>query len=108
MRIAVEEIFGPVQQILKFKTMDEVIERSNATDYGLAAGIFTKDMDRANMYIQGVRAGTVWVNTFLEGGAHVPFGGYKMSGVGRESGDDGLREYLQVKAVVTKIPQKNC
>ncbi|XP_074604211.1 aldehyde dehydrogenase 1A1-like isoform X2 [Brevipalpus obovatus] len=108
MRIAVEEIFGPVQQILKFKTMDEVIERSNDTDYGLAAGIFTKNMDNANMYIQGVRAGTVWVNTFLDGSAQIPFGGYKMSGIGREGGDDGLREYLQVKAVVTKITQKNC
>ncbi|XP_074602585.1 aldehyde dehydrogenase, mitochondrial-like [Brevipalpus obovatus] len=107
MRIAVEEIFGPVMQVMKFETIDEAIKRSNETEYGLAAGIFTKDMDKANMYIQGVRAGTVWVNTFLAFGSNVPFGGYKMSGIGREGGFDGLKEYYQVKAVVTKIPQKN-
>ncbi|XP_053208957.1 aldehyde dehydrogenase 1A1-like isoform X2 [Panonychus citri] len=107
MKIAVEEIFGPVQQILKFKTLDEVIERSNDTTYGLAAGIITKDMDTALMYTQGVRAGTVWVNTFLSLGPQMPFGGYKMSGVGREGGEDGIKEYYQVKSVVVKIPKKN-
>lgn len=107
MKIAVEEIFGPVQQILKFKTLDEVIERSNDTTYGLAAGIFTKNLDTANMYTQAVRAGTVWVNTFLAFGAQMPFGGYKMSGIGREGGEDGIKEYCQIKSVVVAIPQKN-
>nr|AYV89215.1 retinal dehydrogenase 1-like isoform X1 [Tetranychus evansi] len=107
MRIAVEEIFGPVQQILKFKTLDEVIERSNDTTYGLAAGIFTKSLDTANMYTQGVRAGTVWINTFLAFGPQMPFGGYKMSGIGREGGEDGIKEYCQIKSVVIAIPQKN-
>uniref|UniRef100_T1KZR2 Aldehyde dehydrogenase domain-containing protein n=2 Tax=Tetranychus urticae TaxID=32264 RepID=T1KZR2_TETUR len=107
MKIAVEEIFGPVQQILKFKTLDEVIERSNDTTYGLAAGIFTKNLDTANMYTQAVRAGTVWVNTFLAFGAQMPFGGYKMSGIGREGGEDGIKEYCQIKSVVIAIPQKN-
>lgn len=107
MRIAKEEIFGPVQQILKFKTLDEAIKRSNESEYGLAAGIFTKDMDKAMMYMQGARAGSVWVNTFLAFGPQMPFGGYKMSGIGREGGEDGLKEYFQIKSVVIKIPKKN-
>lgn len=63
MRIAREEIFGPVQQLIRFKNIDEVIERANKTDYGLAAAVFTKDLDKANHIVQGLRAGTVWVLT---------------------------------------------
>ncbi|RWS30148.1 retinal dehydrogenase 1-like protein [Leptotrombidium deliense] len=105
MRIAKEEIFGPVQQILKFKTMEEVIERANKTHYGLAAGVFTKDIDKAMTYAQAVQAGTVWINTYMAFGAQAPFGGYKMSGVGREMGEDGLREFCEIKTV-SKI--KSC
>lgn len=107
MRIAQEEIFGPVQQILKFDTMDEVLKRANDTSYGLAAGCITNDINKALMFSQGIQAGTVWVNTQLEGGAQCPFGGFKDSGHGREGNLDGLLEYCEVKTVTVKIPQKN-
>lgn len=107
MTIAREEIFGPVQQILKFKNVDEVIERANDTDYGLAAAIFTKNIDRANYLVQALRAGTVWINTYNAICPQAPFGGYKMSGHGRELGEYGLEGYTEVKTVITKINQKN-
>lgn len=107
MRIAKEEIFGPVQQLIRFKNIDEVIERANKSDYGLAAAVFTKDLDRANHIIQGLRAGTVWVNTYNAFGAQVPFGGYKMSGHGRENSEYALQNYTEVKSVIVKVPQKN-
>ena len=99
MTIAKEEIFGPVQSIFKFKTFDEVVERSNNTNYGLAAGVFTQDIDKALAFSQQVEAGTVWVNTFLALSPQVPFGGFKESGFGRENGEDGLHEYLEIKTV---------
>ncbi|RYR18112.1 hypothetical protein Ahy_B03g062736 isoform D [Arachis hypogaea] len=105
MLIAKEEIFGPVQSILKFKDLDEVIERANNTRYGLAAGVFTKNIDTANTLTRALRVGTVWVNCFDTFDAAIPFGGYKMSGQGREKGEYSLKNYLQVKAVVT--PLKN-
>ncbi|KAK7869070.1 hypothetical protein R5R35_000789 [Gryllus longicercus] len=107
MTIAREEIFGPVQQILRFKSLDEVLERANKTDYGLAAAVFTKDIDRANHIIQGLRAGTVWVNCYNIINPQAPFGGFKMSGNGRELGEYGLEAYTEVKTVIVKIPQKN-
>ncbi|PIA40491.1 hypothetical protein AQUCO_02500299v1 [Aquilegia coerulea] len=105
MLIAKDEIFGPVQSILKFKELDEVIKRANSTRYGLAAGVFTKNIDTANTLTRALRAGTVWVNCFDVFDAAIPFGGYKMSGHGREKGIYSLNNYLQVKAVVT--PLKN-
>ncbi|XP_053996307.1 aldehyde dehydrogenase, mitochondrial [Hylaeus anthracinus] len=107
MTIAKEEIFGPVQQILKFSSLNEVINRANATDYGLAAAVFTKDIDKANYIVQGLRAGTVWVNTYNALAPQVPFGGYKMSGHGREQGKYGLEAYTEVKSVIVKVNQKN-
>ncbi|XP_018017996.1 aldehyde dehydrogenase, mitochondrial [Hyalella azteca] len=107
MRIAQEEIFGPVMQILKFSDIKEVIERANNTQYGLAAAVFTNDLDKANLFAQGLRAGTVWINCYDVLNAQTPFGGYKMSGQGRENSEFGLRNYLEVKAVITKLPNKN-
>ncbi|XP_051854379.1 aldehyde dehydrogenase 1A1 [Antechinus flavipes] len=107
MRIAKEEIFGPVQQIMKFKTIDEVIERANHTHYGLAAGIFTKDLDKAITVSSALQAGTVWVNCYSVVSAQSPFGGFKMSGNGRELGEYGLHEYTEVKTVTIKISEKN-
>ncbi|RWS00879.1 retinal dehydrogenase 1-like protein, partial [Dinothrombium tinctorium] len=107
MRIAKEEIFGPVQQILKFKTMEEVIERANATHYGLAAGVFTNDMNKAFTFMQGVQTGIVWINGYFIFSSQVPIGGFKQSGIGRENGEDCLREYCEIKTVVVSIPQKN-
>lgn len=85
--------------------IDEVIRRANATSYGLAAGVFTKNVDTANTLMRALRAGTVWINCFNVFDAAIPFGGYKMSGIGREKGIYSLNNYLQVKAVIT--PLKN-
>ncbi|KAJ1698800.1 hypothetical protein LUZ63_007312 [Rhynchospora breviuscula] len=103
MVIAQEEIFGPVQSILKFKDLNEVIQRANASKYGLAAGVFTNNLNTANTLMRALRVGTVWINCFDVFDAAIPFGGYKMSGVGREKGIDSLKNYLQVKAVVTPL-----
>lgn len=107
MKIATEEIFGPVQQILKFNTVEEAIERANNTTYGLAAAVFTKSLDNAIMVSNALQAGTVWVNCYNQFRQQAPFGGFKMSGNGRELGSYGLKGYLETKAVVIKIPQKN-
>lgn len=107
MDIAKKEIFGPVQQIIKFSQLDEVVERANNTEYGLAAAIFTKDLDKANYLIQKIRAGTVWVNDYNVFGNQVPFGGFKQSGIGRENGPYGINNYTEVKAVVVKLTDKN-
>ncbi|CAG2120388.1 unnamed protein product, partial [Medioppia subpectinata] len=103
MTIAKEEIFGPVQSILKFKTLDEVIERANNTTYGLAAGAFTKDVNRALKLTKDLEAGNVWINTYFAFKLQAPFGGYKQSGIGRECGEESLHEYLEVKSVVIKL-----
>lgn len=107
MRIAKEEIFGPVQSILKFETMDEVIERANNTNYGLAAGVLSKDIDKALMFAQAVQAGSVWVNCYDAITPQTPFGGFKQSGIGRELGAEGLKEYLETKTVSIKVPTRN-
>nr|UQZ95910.1 retinal dehydrogenase1 [Callistoctopus minor] len=107
MRIAKEEIFGPVQQIIKFRDIDEVLERANNTHYGLGAAIFTKDIDKAMAFTSAVQAGTVWVNTYNSVFPQAPFGGFKMSGIGRELGEYGLHEYTEVKNVIIKVAQKN-
>ncbi|KYN29385.1 PREDICTED: aldehyde dehydrogenase, mitochondrial [Trachymyrmex cornetzi] len=107
MTIAKEEIFGPVQQILKFHDLEEVIERANNTDYGLAAAVLTNDINKANYIVQGLRAGTVWINTYNAIIPQVPFGGFKMSGHGRELGEYGLEAYTEVKSVIVQLEQKN-
>jgi len=107
MRIAQEEIFGPVQSILKFGTLDEAIERANATCYGLAAGILTNDINTGLKFSQAVQAGSVWVNCYDHTIAHTPFGGFKQSGHGRELGPEGVKDYLEVKTVTIAIDQKN-
>jgi len=107
MKICQEEIFGPVQVIQKFSTVDEVVERANTNSYGLAAAVFTKDVSTAIYMSNSLRAGTVWVNCYDVLEAQVPFGGYKMSGQGRELGEYGLEAYTEVKTVTIAIPQKN-
>ena len=87
--------------------MNEVIRRCNDTKYGLAAGILTNNLESALRFTQGVKAGSVWVNCYDTGSIQTPFGGYKMSGQGRELGEDGVHEYTEVKAVTIKIPIKN-
>ena len=104
MTIAKEEIFGPVMSILKFKNVDEVIERANNSHYGLAAGVVTKNIETAIKLSNGIRAGTVYVNCYDVFDANTPFGGFKDSGLGRELGEAGLRNYLESKTVIIKRP----
>lgn len=107
MKIAREEIFGPVQSLFKFKTTEEVIERANKTTYGLAAGLFTRDLDTAHKVSHALEAGVVWINTFFEICPQTPFGGYKMSGISREMGEEGILAYTEVKTIITKVTEKN-
>jgi aldehyde dehydrogenase (NAD+) len=99
MRIAREEIFGPVISALPFDTLDEAVRRGNDTPYGLGAGVFTRDLGKAHQLVNRLRAGSVWVNTYHAIDPAVPFGGYKMSGYGREGGAEHLDEYLNTKGV---------
>ena len=104
MTIAKEEIFGPVMSIMKFKGVDEVIQRANNSNYGLGAGIVTKNIDNAIKISNALRAGTVYVNSYDVFDANTPFGGYKDSGIGRELGEYGLKNYLETKTVIIKRP----
>nr|XP_049694658.1 aldehyde dehydrogenase 1A1 [Helicoverpa armigera] len=106
MTIAKEEIFGPVQSILKFDTLEEVIDRANNTNYGLAAGIFTTNVNNALQFSKYVEAGVVWVNMYFGQGPQAPFGGFKESGIGRENGLAALDAYLEVKTVTISLPKK--
>jgi len=103
MSIATDEIFGPVLSVLKFSEMDELVSRANNTLYGLAAAVWTGDVKKANHVAKHVRAGTVWVNCYDVFDAAAPFGGFKMSGTGRELGEDGLKPYLETKTVTVSL-----
>ncbi len=103
MKIAQEEIFGPVMSIIKFRDLDEVVERANKTMYGLAAAVWTRDITKAHAVANSVRAGTVWVNCYDVFDAAAPFGGFKQSGIGRELGEYGLQQYTEVKTVTVKL-----
>ncbi|KAF7281602.1 aldehyde dehydrogenase [Rhynchophorus ferrugineus] len=105
--LAREEIFGPVQQLMKFKDLDEIIVRANKTNYGLASAIFSKDVDKINYIAQGIKAGTVWVNCYNILASQAPFGGFKDSGHGREMGENGLSQYTEVKTIIVSQLQKN-
>ena len=102
MRIAQDEIFGPVLSAIPFDDINEVIVRANATSFGLGSGVWTRDVSKAHRLAKAIRAGSVWVNCYQAMDPAVPFGGYKMSGYGRESGLQHLEEYLNVKAVWIK------
>lgn len=103
MTIATEEIFGPVLSVLTFDDQEDLIRRANQTFYGLAAAIWTRDISTAHDFAARVRAGTVWVNCYDAFDAAAPFGGFKMSGHGRELGEEGLRAYTESKTVTIKL-----
>jgi len=106
MAIASEEIFGPVLSVIPFDTIDEAIAIANDTEYGLAASVWTKNIDKALTVSRGVRAGRFWVNTTLAGGPELPIGGFKASGWGREAGMLGVEEYTQVKSIHIEIGKR--
>ena len=103
MRIAQEEIFGPVASVMPFDSFEEVIARANATRFGLAGGVWTRDITRAHAAVRAIRAGSIWVNHYQAMDPAVPFGGYKMSGFGREGGSEHLDSYLNTKGVWIRL-----
>lgn len=102
-RLAQDEIFGPVLAVSTFESEQEAIELANATEFGLVAGIFTKDVGRAHRFAREVDAGQIFINEWFAGGIESPFGGYKLSGFGREKGLEALENYLQTKNVCARI-----
>ena len=99
MTIAREEIFGPVLSVLDFDTEEEVLARANDTEFGLAAGVFTADLTRAHRMVAGFEAGTCYINTYNLAPVEAPFGGSKLSGVGRENSKAAIEHYSQIKGV---------
>ena len=106
MRIAREEIFGPVVGIIPFKDDDEAVQIANDTIYGLAAAVWTRDLKRGLRMAQRVKSGTLWLNTYQVLSPTMPFGGYKQSGIGRESGIQALENFLETKSVIADLNER--
>jgi acyl-CoA reductase-like NAD-dependent aldehyde dehydrogenase len=104
MKIAQEEIFGPVLSVIPFKDANEALQIANDSMYGLAAAVWTKDIDKALKFAKNIKAGTVWINSYHTAGIpHMPFGGYKQSGIGRELGQEGMEGFMETKSVAIKL-----
>lgn len=107
MKVATDEIFGPVAVVIKFKDEDEVIKLANDSQYGLAGAVWTKDINKALRVARGIETGRVWVNTYNQLPAGAPFGGYKKSGIGRENHKMMLDAYSQVKNIFIDTSEKS-
>ena len=105
MRIAQEEIFGPVVAIIPFDTEEEAIEIANGTEYGLVAGLWSSNLARAHRVASRIEAGTVWINTYRYLRPGIPYGGLKISGLGRENGFEGIEHYLETRATVVSLSE---
>jgi len=103
MRVAQEEIFGPVLSVIPFEDEAEVLSLANDTQFGLAAGLWTQNVGKAHRVARAIKAGTVYINAYGVLDAAVPFGGYKMSGLGRENGEEGIAMYTEIKSVWTGL-----
>jgi len=108
MQIVREEIFGPVMSVLRFETEEEVVQRANATPFGLAAGVFTRDLARGHRVIARLDAGVCWINNYNITPVEVPFGGFKQSGIGHENGQAAVEHYTRVKSVYVELGEVSC
>jgi acyl-CoA reductase-like NAD-dependent aldehyde dehydrogenase len=99
MAVAREEVFGPVLSVLTFETLNDAVRIANSIDYGLSASVWSASMDNCLRIGRKVRAGTVWMNTYMDGAAELPFGGYRQSGVGRELGRHAVEDYTESKTL---------
>jgi betaine-aldehyde dehydrogenase len=99
MKIAQEEIFGPVLSVIEFDTVQEAIAIANGTAYGLAAGVWTRDLDKAFQFSRGLKAGTIEVNTFMAGAPELPLTGHRESGLGHERGRFAVEEFTELKTI---------
>jgi betaine-aldehyde dehydrogenase len=108
MKIVCEEIFGPVMSVLTFTDEDEVIERANATRFGLAAGVFTRDLARGHRVAHRLEAGICWINNYNVTPIEMPFGGMKESGIGHENGQAAIEHYTQLKSVFVELGPVQC
>jgi len=106
MRVAQEEIFGPVVSVIDFNDEEDLIKQANDTIYGLSAGLWTRDITRAHRFAKAIRAGVIWINTYNMFNAASPFGGYKQSGYGREMGKHALELYTNTKSVWVDLSGK--
>jgi betaine-aldehyde dehydrogenase len=105
MSIARDEIFGPVMSVLEFEDEAEVLARANDTQYGLAAGVFTLNLPRAHRMVKALEAGTCYINTYNDAPVEAPFGGTKLSGVGRENSKAAINHYSQLKSVYVRMSE---
>jgi len=103
MKIAQDEIFGPVLSIISFRSEDDAILKGNDTEYGLAAAVWTRDVSRAHRVAWALKSGRVWINTYAEGDPVMSFGGYKQSGFGREMGAESIEAYTQTKSILMRL-----
>jgi acyl-CoA reductase-like NAD-dependent aldehyde dehydrogenase len=106
MAVAKEEVFGPVLSVLTFDTVEDAIRIANSIDYGLSAGVWSRDFDTCMTIGRRVRAGTIWMNTFMDGAAELPFGGYRQSGLGRELGRHAVEDYTETKTLNMHIGRR--